>query len=85
MGWKKKEDYREDVDDDVASAGGDKKPFFASAEGVSYHASSFLELHLSRPLLRACEALGYTKPTPIQVFCLFPVFIPIDINLMDLW
>ncbi|KAG6648444.1 hypothetical protein CIPAW_07G148200 [Carya illinoinensis] len=25
-----------------------------------------MELNLSRPLLRACEALGYIKPTPIQ-------------------
>ncbi|XP_028120113.1 DEAD-box ATP-dependent RNA helicase 28-like, partial [Camellia sinensis] len=28
-----------------------------------------MELNLSRPLLRACEALGYTKPTPIQAAC----------------
>jgi hypothetical protein len=41
--------------------------FFASSEGASFHANSFLDLNLSRPLLRACEALGYQKPTPIQV------------------
>uniref|UniRef100_A0A5B6ZJW1 DEAD-box ATP-dependent RNA helicase 28 n=1 Tax=Davidia involucrata TaxID=16924 RepID=A0A5B6ZJW1_DAVIN len=29
-----------------------------------------MELNLSRPLLRACEALGYTKPTPIQAACI---------------
>lgn len=44
--------------------------FFASAEGASFHANSFLELHLSRPLLKACEALGYHKPTPIQAACI---------------
>lgn len=47
---------------------GESKAFFASSEGASFHASSFMELNLSRPLLRACEALGYFKPTPIQVF-----------------
>ncbi|KAL2500824.1 Uncharacterized protein Fot_34672 [Forsythia ovata] len=39
---------------------------WSGKRGVSFHANSFLELHLSRPLLRACEALGYSKPTPIQ-------------------
>ncbi|KAK8971140.1 DEAD-box ATP-dependent RNA helicase 28 [Platanthera guangdongensis] len=43
--------------------------FFTSAEGASFHANSFLELNLSRPLLKACEALGYHKPTPIQAAC----------------
>lgn len=52
----------------MTTAGGvDTKSFFASSDGVSFHANSFMELHLSRPLLRACEVLGYTKPTPIQV------------------
>ncbi|KAG0468706.1 hypothetical protein HPP92_018034 [Vanilla planifolia] len=46
------------------------KGFFAPAEGASFHANSFLELNLSRPLLRACEALGYHKPTPIQAACI---------------
>jgi ATP-dependent RNA helicase DDX27 len=45
----------------------DPSKFFASSEGASFHANSFLELNLSRPLVRACEALGYQKPTPIQV------------------
>ncbi|MQM02380.1 hypothetical protein Taro_035146 [Colocasia esculenta] len=44
--------------------------FFALSEGTSFHANSFLELNLSRPLLRACEALGYVKPTPIQAACI---------------
>ncbi|KAJ0969947.1 hypothetical protein J5N97_022824 [Dioscorea zingiberensis] len=50
----------------------DVKPraFFASSEGASFHANSFLELNLSRPLLRACEALDYLKPTPIQAACI---------------
>ncbi|PKI66360.1 hypothetical protein CRG98_013162 [Punica granatum] len=29
-----------------------------------------MELNLSRPLLRACEVLGYAKPTPIQAACI---------------
>ncbi|KAG9442652.1 hypothetical protein H6P81_018506 [Aristolochia fimbriata] len=44
--------------------------FFASSEGASFHASSFMELNLSRPLLKSCEALGYHKPTPIQAACI---------------
>ncbi|XP_010542208.1 PREDICTED: DEAD-box ATP-dependent RNA helicase 28 [Tarenaya hassleriana] len=68
----KQEEYRSDDDEtgrpneeDVSA-----KPFFAPVEGVSFHANSFIELNLSRPLLRACEALGYAKPTPIQAACI---------------
>lgn len=31
---------------------------------------SFSDLGLSRPLLKACEALGYASPTPIQAACI---------------
>ncbi|CAM8926933.1 unnamed protein product [Rhodiola kirilowii] len=66
-----KEDVGEEDEDDEANADEEEeaKPFFASSDGVSFHAKSFMELKLSRPLLRACEALGYTKPTPIQAAC----------------
>jgi superfamily II DNA/RNA helicase len=30
------------------------------------HAQLFTELNLSRPFLRAVEAMGYTSPTPVQ-------------------
>lgn len=60
------EDYKPEDEDDFSNAG-DTKSFFAPADGASFHANSFMELNLSRPLLRACEALGYSKPTPIQV------------------
>ncbi|XP_072955239.1 DEAD-box ATP-dependent RNA helicase 28 [Typha angustifolia] len=53
--------------DGKSSGGG---AFFSSAEGASFHADSFFELNLSRPLLRACDALGYHKPTPIQAACI---------------
>ncbi|KAL8258270.1 hypothetical protein R6Q59_030311 [Mikania micrantha] len=68
----RQEDFKPEEDDEVpaTAVGGDNKSFFAKADGVSFHASSFLDLHLSRPLLRACEALGYTKPTPIQAACI---------------
>ncbi|KAL3845334.1 hypothetical protein ACJIZ3_002737 [Penstemon smallii] len=64
-------DYKpEEEDDDVqTTSANDTKSFYSTAEGVSFHANSFIELHLSRPLLRACEALGYSKPTPIQAAC----------------
>ncbi|KAL3639050.1 DEAD-box ATP-dependent RNA helicase 28 [Castilleja foliolosa] len=66
------EEYRpEEEDDEVpTTSGNDKKPFYSVVDGVSYHAKSFLDLNLSRPLLRACEALGYSKPTPIQAACI---------------
>lgn len=47
--------------------GGQASSFFSSSEGASFSAKSFGELNLSRPLIRACEALGYKQPTPIQV------------------
>ncbi|KAI3746180.1 hypothetical protein L6452_08603 [Arctium lappa] len=68
----RQEDFKPEEDDEVtpAAGGGDSKQFFAKADGISFHANSFMDLHLSRPLLRACEALGYTKPTPIQAACI---------------
>ncbi|KAK1433108.1 hypothetical protein QVD17_10014 [Tagetes erecta] len=68
----RQEDFRPEEDDEVptTAGGGDNRSFFAKADGVSFHANSFMDLHLSRPLLRACEALGYTKPTPIQAACI---------------
>ncbi|KAG2303475.1 hypothetical protein Bca52824_032126 [Brassica carinata] len=54
----------------VDSKAADAKPFFSTADGVSFHANSFMELNLSRSLLRACETLGYKKPTPIQAACI---------------
>ncbi|KAL9268013.1 DEAD-box ATP-dependent RNA helicase 28-like protein, partial [Drosera capensis] len=62
------EDKLEEADDQE-NAVVDSKSFFAPSDGVSFHAKSFMELNLSRPLLRACEALGYSKPTPIQAAC----------------
>ncbi|XP_075517082.1 DEAD-box ATP-dependent RNA helicase 28 [Primulina tabacum] len=65
------EDYKpDDIDEEETKSGKDSKSFFAPSEGVSFQSNSFLELHLSRPLLRACEALGYSKPTPIQAACI---------------
>lgn len=46
---------------------GAKPGFYAQTpDGTTFTAGSFADLHLSRPLLRACTALGYTGPTPIQ-------------------
>jgi len=42
--------------------------FFAETQrGFKQTGTSFQDLNLSRPLLRAVAALGYTSPTPIQV------------------
>ncbi|KAJ0716140.1 putative RNA helicase [Helianthus annuus] len=68
----RQEDLKPEEDDVVLNtvSSGDNKSFFTKADGVSFHADSFSNLHLSRPLLRACEALGYTQPTPIQAACI---------------
>lgn len=48
-----------------------KSSFFnAAPEGTTFAAASFADLNLSRPLVRACAALGYLKPTPIQAACI---------------
>ncbi|KAI5353691.1 hypothetical protein L3X38_006585 [Prunus dulcis] len=67
----KQEDYKpEDDEGDDATNVSDSKSFFSPSDGASFNANSFMELNLSRPLLRACEKLGYTKPTPIQAACI---------------
>lgn len=43
------------------------RDFFDTKAKASFSAKSFHDLHLSRPLLKACVALGYETPTPIQV------------------
>ena len=44
--------------------------FYASApSGTAFSAATFADLGLSRPLTKACAALGYEKPTPIQAAC----------------
>ena len=46
-----------------------KRPAFyaQTPDGTRFSAGAFSDLHLSRPLLKACAALGYAHPTPIQV------------------
>ncbi|GIL56983.1 hypothetical protein Vafri_12245 [Volvox africanus] len=39
-------------------------------EGTKFSCSSFADLNISRPLLKAVEALGYKTPTPIQAACI---------------
>ena len=46
---------------------GARQVFAETPEGTTFSAKSFSDLHLSRPLIRACQALGYQHPTPIQV------------------
>ncbi|KAL5986032.1 hypothetical protein ACLOJK_028022 [Asimina triloba] len=65
---KRKSNNARNANDGNASGG--TNPFFAPSEGTSFSANSFIELNLSRPLLRSCEALGYHKPTPIQAACI---------------
>ena len=59
-----------DGDDDDSSSSDSEFQERAVVSGVkgntTFDAKAFEELHLSRPLTRACQALGYKKPTPIQ-------------------
>lgn len=56
---------------EASGQNGRKKSGFEGApEGTTFAASSFADLNLSRPLIRACAALGYTRPTPIQAACI---------------
>ena len=51
-----------------AGPSGEGQGYFAQTpEGTQFSAPSFGDLNLSRPLVKACTALGYQKPTPIQV------------------
>ena len=51
-----------------AGPSGEGHGYFAQTpEGTQFSAPSFGDLNLSRPLVKACTALGYQKPTPIQV------------------
>ncbi|KAF6261994.1 P-loop containing nucleoside triphosphate hydrolase protein [Scenedesmus sp. NREL 46B-D3] len=48
-----------------------KAGFYAETQrGFKKEGVSFQDLNLSRPLLRAVAALGYTHPTPIQAACI---------------
>ncbi|KAG6607624.1 DEAD-box ATP-dependent RNA helicase 28, partial [Cucurbita argyrosperma subsp. sororia] len=76
----RQEDYKPEDDDDGTSNAGESKSFFAPSDGASFHANSFMELNLWRPLIQACEALGYAKPTPIQAAC-----IPLAFTGGDIW
>ncbi|CAL8470679.1 g10221 [Coccomyxa elongata] len=53
-----------------ASGGPDAKFYAETPDGTRFSAGAFSDLHLSRPLLKACAALGYTDPTPIQAACI---------------
>ena len=63
----------------MQAAGPSGKPgkpgyFAQTPDGTRFSAQSFSDLNLSRPLVKACEALGYTNPTPIQVsLCPMPI------------
>ncbi|KAK9828521.1 hypothetical protein WJX72_000533 [[Myrmecia] bisecta] len=61
-------------------SGKDRKAFFAATpNGTMFSARSFGDLNLSRPLVKACTALGYAQPTPIQAAC-----IPLALNGRDI-
>ena len=42
----------------------------AAASQVRFKSHSFQDLNLSRPLIKACDVLGFVAPTPIQSACI---------------
>jgi ATP-dependent RNA helicase DDX27 len=65
----KKNDLTHDFDssDSESDGGFQERAVVSGVKGdTTFDAKAFEELHLSRPLTRACEVLGYKKPTPIQ-------------------
>ena len=42
----------------------------AAAKHAVFSATTFGELNLSKPLVRACQELGYKQPTPVQAACI---------------
>mmetsp|Transcript_17066 Transcript_17066/g.55809 ORF Transcript_17066/g.55809 Transcript_17066/m.55809 type:complete len:746 (-) Transcript_17066:63-2300(-) len=64
-GEEEDEDEEEEEDEEGAlwTGGGARARSHTEA---TFRADSFAELHLSRPFLKACAALGYERPTPIQ-------------------
>mmetsp|Transcript_5884 Transcript_5884/g.16788 ORF Transcript_5884/g.16788 Transcript_5884/m.16788 type:complete len:768 (-) Transcript_5884:94-2397(-) len=55
----------------AAEADKERGRFFDAAPmDTKFQAANFAALNLSRPLLKACAALGYTSPTPIQAACI---------------
>ncbi len=63
----KQQEQQVDGDSNGAPATG----FFAQTpDGTTFAANSFPDLNLSRPLIKACTALGYSTPTPIQAACI---------------
>ncbi|KAK9904069.1 hypothetical protein WJX75_003719 [Coccomyxa subellipsoidea] len=66
------QDQRRRSHGEAGPAGGTRgAEFYAQTpDGTKFSAGAFSDLHLSRPLLKACAALGYTNPTPIQAACI---------------
>ena len=63
-----KEASASESDSDSESDGGfQERAVVSGMKGdTTFDAKAFEELHLSRALTKACEVLGYKKPTPIQ-------------------
>ncbi|KDD75169.1 DEAD/DEAH box helicase, partial [Helicosporidium sp. ATCC 50920] len=67
----KKKNAQDEEDVSNEPPANDPSDFYSPAPAsTSFTASSFSDLRLSRPLARACGALGYTRPTPIQAACI---------------
>ncbi|EIE22682.1 DEAD-domain-containing protein [Coccomyxa subellipsoidea C-169] len=65
------EESDEQEEQQIEESESDAEDFYAQTpDGTKFSASAFSDLHLSRPLLKACTALGYINPTPIQAACI---------------
>ncbi|KAK0666194.1 P-loop containing nucleoside triphosphate hydrolase protein [Cercophora samala] len=62
-------DSESEDDEEDAEEAAKRKEFFADGDDVKQEKgvhSSFLEMSLSRPILKGLNSVGFTKPTPIQ-------------------
>lgn len=62
-------DSESEDDEEDAEEAAKRKEFFADEDDVKQEKgvhSSFLEMSLSRPILKGLNSVGFTKPTPIQ-------------------
>jgi len=65
---KQQQKQQPQADKAAGKQAGGKAGFYAETQrGFKQDERTFQDLNLSRPLLRAVAALGYTQPTPIQV------------------
>ena len=76
---KKSNDGESDSESDIDELEGDEydEKFFAKPK-KEFFSLNFVEMNLSRPILKAINEMGYEKPTPIQSSSIKPLLNGLD-------